>query len=259
MLAVISPAKTLDFESEAPVDQSSRYRFGDQSQTLIEHLRALSVSDVKSLMKLSDNLAQLNVDRYLHWHPRMTRANSKQALFAFKGDVYTGLSAETLTVPQIELAQSQLRILSGLYGLLKPLDNIQPYRLEMGTRLATEEGNSLYDFWGEQITEVLNKDLKKENADVLINLASNEYFKAVKPHLVKVPIITPIFKDEKNGEYKIISFFAKKARGLMVRYILDTEPNSLSQLKAFDYAGYQYAESESDDFKWVFKRKEQTG
>ena len=224
MLAVISPAKTLDFDSQSPVSQRSGYRFEDQAQHLVQRLKTKSVSDIKTMMKLSDNLAQLNVDRFQQWQPTMTTTNSKQALFAFQGDVYGGLSAETLTNRQITKAQGQLRILSGLYGLLRPLDAIQPYRLEMGTKFDTGEGDNLYKFWDETITQVLNDDLKESSADVLLNLASIEYFKAVKVKQLERPVLTPIFKDRKNGAYKVISFFAKKARGLMVRYLLDKNP-----------------------------------
>ena len=257
MLAVISPAKTLDFESEAPINETTEFRFGDDAQSLIEILKTKSTEDIASLMSLSDKLAQLNVDRYQQWQPVMTPTNSKQALFAFQGDVYTGLSAQTLTVKQIKHAQEKLRILSGLYGLLRPLDAIQPYRLEMGTRLHNPQGTNLYQFWGDRLTNQLNSDIADTGADVLVNLASQEYFKAIDSKQVAVPVITPIFKDEKNGQYKIISFFAKKARGMMVRYLLDQSPTSMKALKAFDYAGYEYCDAESDKFNWVFKRQEQ--
>lgn len=256
MLAVISPAKKLDFDSEAPVAEYSDFRFGDEAQALISQLRQHSVDDIKKLMKLSDSLASLNVERYGNWHPNMTEQNSKQALFAFKGDVYTGMSAETLTFDQIESTQSSLRILSGLYGLLKPLDRIQPYRLEMGTKLKTELGENLYQFWGSKLTNQLNDDIDALGADALVNLASVEYFSALQKKDIKVPVITPIFKDEKDGEYKIRSFFAKKARGMMVRYMLDESPASYDDLKRFNYGGYQFDSSESDDFNWVFKRPE---
>ncbi len=254
MLAVISPAKNLDFETESPIERFSDYRLADQAQTLIQTLKTQSVSDIRSLMKLSDKLAQLNADRYQQWQPQMTHSNSKQAVFAFNGDVYAGLNASTLTTPQIEAAQSQLRILSGLYGLLRPLDRIQPYRLEMGTKLKTEQAANLYEFWDDTITDLLNGDCQEQKVDVLINLASQEYFKAVKTQKLSVPVITPIFKDAKNGEFKIISFYAKKARGMMVRYILEQSPKSLEELKRFDYAGYEYCDQESDEANWVFKR-----
>ncbi len=256
ILAVISPAKTLDFESDAPVSSRTDYRFGDQAQGLIEELKTKTVHDLQSMMKLSENLAQLNVDRFQNWQPVMTKANSKQALFAFKGDVYTGLNAETLTKRQITAAQSHLRILSGLYGLLRPLDAIQPYRLEMGTKVETSRGANLYQYWGDSITQVLNEDLKDSSADILLNLASIEYFKAVNVKKLERPILTPIFKEKKNGEYKVISFFAKKARGLMVRYLLDEKPKSLAALKAFNYGGYQFCKTESDTWNWVFKREQ---
>lgn len=255
MLAVISPAKTLDFDSIAPIDKSSEYRFSNQAHTLIKQLRTLPSTDIKAMMKLSDKLTELNVSRYHQWQIDMTPTNSKQALFAFKGDVYTGLNAETLTRPQIDRAQQRVRILSGLYGLLRPLDRIQPYRLEMGTRLKNEQGDHLYHYWGGQITDALAADIEQEQATVLINLASNEYFKAVQPSSLPVPVITPLFKDEKNGQYKIISFYAKKARGLMVRYLLENSLEQLSDLKAFNYGGYQYCDEESTSTDWVFKRK----
>ncbi|WP_411744618.1 peroxide stress protein YaaA [Reinekea sp.] len=257
VLAVISPSKKLDFEQESPVSESTQYRFPKQAQSLIDQLRTKSATDIKTLMKLSDNLAQLNVQRYQAWSPKMTETNSKQAVFAFIGDVYTGLSASTLERPHIEKAQETVRILSGLYGLLRPLDRIQPYRLEMGTALKTEQASNLYGFWGEQITQLLNKDLKHAQADILLNLASQEYFKAVQVKDVSARVITPLFKDEKNGEYKIISFFAKKARGLMVRYILDHDLKDINDLKAFDYAGYQFCETRSSENDWVFIRDEQ--
>ena len=256
MLAVISPAKTLDFDNEAPIDTETDYRLADEAQALVEVMKQKSTADLKKMMKLSDKLAQLNVDRFQHWTPTMTASNSKAALFAFKGDVYTGLSAETLTEPQIHQAQNSVRILSGLYGLLRPLDRIQPYRLEMGTRVSTDAGKNLYEFWGPKITDLLNEDLAESGAGVLLNLASEEYFKAVKTDRVACPIITPIFKDEKNGQYKIISFYAKKARGMMVRYLLEKQPKNLEDLQAFNYAGYQYSEADSSESQCVFKRPE---
>ncbi len=257
LLAVISPAKTLDFESEAPVETTTKYRFAEQAQTLIDLLRHKTPQDIQKLMSISEKLAVLNVQRYHDWHPKMTVSNSKQALFAFKGDVYTGLSAGTLTLSQIEQSQTCLRILSGLYGLLRPLDSIQPYRLEMGTRLENPKGKSLYDFWGDQITDEINADIKEGHISVLVNLASIEYFSSVNADKLTTLVITPIFKDEKNGRYKVISFFAKKARGAMVRYILENEFQVIDDLKGFDYGGYQFSEEESDDSNWVFKRKEQ--
>lgn len=258
MVAVISPAKTLDFETDAPVDTRSDTRLQAASLELINQLRACSIADIQKMMKLSEKLATLNVARYESFSPDFTQTNSKQAVFAFQGDVYAGLSANTLTEPQINGLQDQLRILSGLYGLLRPFDAIQPYRLEMGTKLSNTQGTNLYQFWGERITQTLNEDLALLDADYLINLASTEYFKAVKPASLNVPVITPVFLDEKNGAYKVISFYAKKARGLMVRYLAEHNPTELSELKAFNYSGYQYNEAESSEFEWVFKRPEQT-
>ncbi len=254
VLAVISPAKTLDFETEAPVANISHCRFLDQSQALIELLKKKSLDDISKLMKLSDKLTELNVSRYQQWTPEMTVQNSKSALFAFQGDVHTGLSAQTLTLDEINQSQLQLRILSGLYGLLRPFDAIQPYRLEMGTRLVSPKGKNLYEYWDGQITETLNEDISEQQADYLLNLASQEYFGAVKVKQLDVPVITPTFLDEKNGQYKIISFYAKKARGLMVRYLLEQKPTTLSELKAFNYGEYRYCANDSDELNWVFKR-----
>jgi cytoplasmic iron level regulating protein YaaA (DUF328/UPF0246 family) len=257
VLAVISPSKKLDFDQQSPVSEFTQYRFPEQAQMLIEQLKTLTASEVKALMKLTDNLAELNVQRYNQWSPVMTNQNSKQALFAFMGDVYTGLSAQTLDLAQIEKAQHEVRMLSGLYGLLRPLDRIQPYRLEMGTALQTQAGKGLYSFWGTQLTDQLNQDIEEENATYVLNLASQEYFKAIQPKSVNVPIITPLFKDKKNGEYKIISFFAKKARGLMVRYLLDHSFSDINELKNFNYQGYKFCETRSTELEWVFIREEQ--
>jgi cytoplasmic iron level regulating protein YaaA (DUF328/UPF0246 family) len=256
MLAIISPAKKLDFDTESPIEDATDFRFAEQAQALITELRTYNAEGIKKLMKLSDSLASLNADRYASWHPEMTEQNSKQALFAFKGDVYTGMSADTLTYEQILAAQGSLRILSGLYGLLRPLDRIQPYRLEMGTKLKTDRGTNLYQFWGSALTETLNRDIEQLNADRLINLASVEYFSVLQPGDINVPLITPVFKDEKNGEYKVRSFFAKKARGMMVRFILDESPSSEEALKRFNYGGYKFDPAESDATHWVFKRPE---
>ncbi|MFC3700442.1 peroxide stress protein YaaA [Reinekea marina] len=257
VLAVISPSKKLDFEQESPIDHSTQYRFSKQAQTLIEELKNRTPEDIKKLMKLSDNLAHLNVQRYQDWSAKMTKSNSKQALFAFTGDVYTGLSAQSLEEPQILKAQQSVRILSGLYGLLRPLDRIQPYRLEMGTRLKVGEAKNLYGFWGSQLTQKLNEDISDTEADLVLNLASQEYFGAIQKQNINARVVTPIFKDKKNGEYKIISFFAKKARGSMVRYILDRPIKSINDVKSFNYDGYRYCEERSANDEWVFIRDEQ--
>lgn len=252
MLIVISPAKTLDYDTAPVTDTYSQPAYLEHSAELIEQLRTLSVQDIAELMKLSDKLSSLNVARYESWTPEFDTGNAKQAVLAFKGDVYTGLDAESLSEESFAFAQDHLRILSGLYGILKPLDLMQPYRLEMGTKLANGRGKDLYQFWGNIITEALNKELETEQ--VLINLASNEYFKAAKAKNINGRIITPAFKDWKNGQYKMISFYAKKARGLMTRYIIENQLTDPEQLKAFDLEGYRFAESMSEGDTWTFIR-----
>lgn len=254
MLTVISPAKTLDYESPVTTKLHSMPRFMEHSAQLINTLETLSVQEVAELMKLSDKLASLNVARYASWRAQFDPNNARQALLAFKGDVYTGLAAETLSEEQLEYAQQHLRILSGLYGVLKPLDLMQPYRLEMGTKLNNAKGKDLYQFWGTLLTESLNEELSGDRTPVLVNLASNEYFKAIKPKQLKARVITPVFKDWKNGQYKIISFYAKKARGLMSRYIIEEKINAPEALKAFNYEGYQFSETLSEGDTLVFTR-----
>ena len=256
MLTVLSPAKTLDYET-APITQSSTVpRFMDQSALLVEDARGLDPDDIRSLMGVSEQIAHLNHERFMNWQAESTSDNAKQAVLAFKGDVYTGLQAETLSEEGLAFAQDRLRILSGLYGLLRPLDLMQPYRLEMGLKFANQRGKNLYEFWGAQLTDTLNDDLASANTDVLINLASNEYFKAVKPKLLNADVITPQFKDLKNGQYKMISFFAKKARGIMARHIIDNRITEPEALKSFSEAGYYYSEAESKGDQWVFLRDE---
>ncbi len=252
MLIVISPAKTLDYDTAPVTDTYSQPAYLEHSAELIEQLRTLSVQDIAELMKLSDKLSSLNVARYESWTPEFDTDNAKQAVLAFKGDVYTGLDAESLSEESFAFAQDHLRILSGLYGILKPLDLMQPYRLEMGTKLANSRGKDLYQFWGNIITEALNKELETEQ--ILINLASNEYFKAAKAKNINGRIITPAFKDWKNGQYKMISFYAKKARGLMTRYIIENQLTDPEQLKEFDLEGYRFAESMSEGDTWTFIR-----
>lgn len=254
MKLVISPAKTLDFES-APVTQTySDPSFLENSQLLIDELKELSQADVATLMKLSDKLAALNVARFGSWETPFTPENAKQAILAFKGDVYTGLDAESFSEEDFSFAQNHLRILSGLYGLLKPLDLIQPYRLEMGTKFANSRGKNLYEFWDMQLTDALNNEFSEEKEPVLINLASNEYFKAVKTKNLQAEVITPVFKDWKNGQYKMISFYAKKARGLMAAYIIQNQLSDPEQLKNFDTEGYYFSEEQSKGNEWVFLR-----
>ena len=256
MLILISPAKTLDFDTPPVTRKSTTPDFLDQSAELIGGLKKLSPADISGLMSISDKLGLLNFDRYHSWQPPFTTANAKQAVLAFKGDVYTGLDAEALSAADFTFAQKHLRILSGLYGLLKPLDLIQPYRLEMGTRFANDRGSNLYDFWGSRITDAVNNALPKRGPRVVINLASNEYFKAVQPKVLDARVITPVFKDWKNGQYKIISFFAKKARGMMSAYIIQSRLTDPEAIKAFDVAGYGYAPELSGNNEWVFTRQD---
>lgn len=255
MLAVISPAKKLDFETPSKDLPIHQCQLLGEAQELIKRCKELSPSDIASLMKLSDKLAGLNAARFGDWNTPFTLDNAKQAIFSFKGDVYVGLDAETLSPDDLVFAQDNLRILSGLYGLLRPLDLMQAYRLEMGTKLDNVRGKNLYDFWGTLITDVLNQTLKENNSQVLVNLASTEYFKAVKAKNINAQIITPVFKDYKNGQYKIISFYAKKARGLMVRYMIDKRVENPEQLTGFDYEGYVYDPSQSSNDTMVFTRK----
>lgn len=254
MLVVLSPAKTLDVETPAPTAAFSQADLLDESQLLINRCNQLSMQDIASLMKVSDKIAGLNVARFGQWHKPFALNNAKQALFAFQGDVYTGLQAESLSLEALNYAQTHLRILSGLYGLLKPLDLMQAYRLEMGTKLDNLRGANLYQFWGSLITQRLNNALAAQGDNLLINLASNEYFKAVKKKELNGQIITPVFKDQKNGQYKVISFYAKKARGLMARYIVKQQVTALDKLKEFDSAGYYFVESESSSAELVFYR-----
>lgn len=257
MLIVVSPAKTLDYESPLATQKFTQPELVEYSKQLIDVCRQLTPADIASLMKVSDKIASLNVARFEQWSEEFTTENARQAILAFKGDVYTGLDAQTLSDADFEYAQKHLRMLSGLYGLLKPLDLMQPYRLEMGTKLANEQGSNLYQFWGSIITEKLNAAIEAQGDNVLINLASNEYFKAVKPKLLDAQIITPVFKDCKNGQYKVISFYAKKARGMMARYIIENRIDSVADLTQFDSAGYYFVEEESSPTELVFKREEQ--
>ncbi len=256
MLTVISPAKTLDYETALPTKKTSQPIFKSDSVELIEVLRQFTPAKLAGLMSISEKLAHLNVDRYESWQPKPTTKNARQAMFAFKGDVYMGLDAYMLSESDCLFAQEHLRILSGLYGALRPLDLMQPYRLEMGTKLSTERGKHLYDFWGSKVTDALNKQLKKSGDDVVLNLASNEYFKVVQPDSLNGRVISPVFKDEKNGKYKIISFFAKKARGVMSGWLIRNQITDPEELKKFNQTGYRYSAKESTEDAPVFLRKE---
>ncbi|HEX4857172.1 MAG TPA: peroxide stress protein YaaA [Limnobacter sp.] len=255
MLVVLSPAKSLDYETPLSVSASTQPRFIKQAAELVDILRPMSPADLSGLMSISDKLGVLNATRYAEWSPRFTHDNSRQALLAFNGDVYDGFNAKTLDEEGLQFAQQHVRILSGLYGILRPLDLMQPYRLEMGTRLSNPAGKDLYAFWKKTVAPALNEELDPKNP-VLVNLASDEYFKSVDTKALKARIVQPVFQDGKNGQFKIISFFAKKARGLMARYIVDHRITDAEQLKNFTVDGYAFAPDASSDNTWVFRRKE---
>lgn len=256
MLTVISPAKTLDFESPNVTNAFSQPAHLTQSRKLIRRLRQLSASDLSQLMRVSDDIAELNQQRFKKWKTPFKPENARQAMFAFKGDVYIGLDAYSMTSDDVQFAQDHLRILSGLYGVLRPLDLIQAYRLEMGTRLDTEQSKNLYQFWDGRITGTLNQALRQSGTKTLINLASNEYFKSVKPKLLKAEVITPVFKDYRNDGYQVIGFFAKKARGMMARYLIDHRIDEPEALKDFNSGGYAFNPELSAAHEWVFTRRQ---
>ena len=256
MLLVISPAKTLDYETPVSTESYSMPAYLKDSRQLVERARRYSEFDLMEVMAVSAKIATLNVERFQHWRTPFTPRNARQALFAFKGDVYGGLYAASLNDGDVEFAQAHLRILSGLYGLLRPLDLMQPYRLEMGRKIDTERGKNLYAFWGEMITQGLNQQLKQLGSETLINLASNEYFKAVKPALLQAQIITPEFKDYKDGSYKMMGVYAKRARGLMSRYIIQQRITDPAALQAFAVEGYSFNSKLSNGNQWVFTRKQ---
>ncbi|CFQ46517.1 peroxide stress protein YaaA [Yersinia bercovieri] len=257
MLIIISPAKTLDYQSPLATNKFTQPEMLDKSQALIEICRELTPAQISSLMGISDKLAGLNAARFSEWQPDFTPENARQAILAFKGDVYTGMQAQTFSDADFDFAQQHLRMLSGLYGVLRPLDLMQPYRLEMGIKLANPQGKDLYTFWGDQITEKLNQALAQQGDNVLINLASDEYFKAVKTAKIAGSLIKPVFLDEKNGKYKIISFYAKKARGLMSRFIIQNRLTKPEQLVDFNLEGYEFDAGLSAKNELVFKRAEQ--
>ena len=254
VLTVLSHAKTLDYYTPPTTKKATQPRMLEASKALVDDARRLSPPDIASLMGVSESIANLNHQRFMNWHAQFTLDNAKQAVLAFKGDVYTGLNADTLDSKALSFAQKHIRILSGLYGLLRPLDLMQPYRLEMGLKFTNSGGKNLYEFWGDEITHLLGVDLKKSASPVLVNLASNEYFKAVKAKQLDAEVITPIFKDLKNGQYKMISFYAKKARGLMARYIVDQQLNAPEGLKKFNSEGYYFCPEQSTAQDWVFLR-----
>jgi cytoplasmic iron level regulating protein YaaA (DUF328/UPF0246 family) len=253
MLIVLSPAKSLDLDTPPTTDRRTTPLFIDRAAELIRVLKAYSPAQVGALMSISDPLAVLNVTRYASWHP--DHSDARQAVMSFDGDVYTGLDARNLDARALDYVQDHVRILSGLYGVLRPLDQMHPYRLEMGTRLANPRGKDLYAFWGETVTDALNEALAANGATALVNLASEEYFKSVKPKLLNVPLVVPVFEDWKNGKFKIISFFAKRARGMMARYAAERGITDPQELKGFDVDGYAFDESVSTEKEWVFRRR----
>ncbi|MEQ8315772.1 MAG: peroxide stress protein YaaA [Gammaproteobacteria bacterium] len=258
MLIVVSPAKSLDYESKVRTRKFTQPQFLEDSEKLVESLRKLKPEDLSELMNISDNLAEENYQRYANWHTPFDRSNARQAIFAFKGDVYLGLEAEQFSSADLDFAQKHLRILSGLYGILRPLDLMQPYRLEMGRQFAAGKAKNLYEYWGSRLTESLKTELgaQPKNSQVLINLASNEYFSALQAKELGVDIVTPQFKDWSSGKYRVLSFFAKKARGQMAAYIIRNRIKSPEKLKDFSCEGYRYDEAESSAQKLVFKRKQ---
>jgi hypothetical protein len=257
MIIVLSPAKSLDYETPPHVSKHTIPDFVDDAAELIGGLRRLSPQQIASLMDISDPLAQLNFQRYADWSPHFGKHNAKQAVLAFNGDVYEGFDARTLSAADLDYAQNHVRVLSGLYGLLRPLDLLQPYRLEMGTQFANARGKDLYAFWGERITHALNAQLKriKGASRVLINCASNEYFRSVKPKLLDAPVVTTVFEDWKGGQYKVISFHAKRARGLMARFAVEQRIAAPEGLKDFDSEGYAFDAKASNDATYVFRRR----
>lgn len=257
MYFVLSPAKNLNEQADAPLRLHSQPQLLTEAEQLMSALRTLAPHDIARLMKVSDKIALLNSERHGNWHTPFTTDNAKQAVYLFNGDVYTGLDAHRLPERAIHYLQRHVGLLSGLYGLLRPLDLMQPYRLEMGTRLPNLRGSNLYAFWGDRITGLLNQTLADQGDSVLINLASQEYFKAIRTSKLRATVITPVFKDEKNGQYKIISFYAKRARGLMVRYAAEHGIADANALKDFTAEGYAFSAAASTAQEWVFLRDEQ--
>ena len=255
MIALIAPAKRLDYDSDLSVEDFSIAEHLKESKELIKELQKKSPEDLSSLMGLSENLSMLNFERNMNWQvPKKPSNEVRQAIFAFKGDVYVGLDSETLSKSDIKYAQKNLAILSGLYGLLKPLDLMYPYRLEMGTKMKNEKGKNLYEFWGNKITTSINALAKKNNSKGIINLASVEYFTSVKAENLDLPVYSPVFKDFKNGKYKIISFFAKKARGSMARFVIQNKIKNPADLNKFNLDGYKYSKKDSSEYSPVFLR-----
>lgn len=254
MIITLSPSKGQDFTTPAKTKQHSIPDDLDDSKLLIREMRKVSADELQAMMSVSENIATLNVERYRKFKTPFTPDNAKQAIFAFKGDVYSGIGAEDFSADDLAYAQQHLRILSGLYGCLRPLDLIQPYRLEMKTRVKNPRGDNLYQFWGEGITDSLNRELATQQEPVLVNLASNEYFKSVKPKLLQGRLLTINFKESKNGKTRVVSIFAKRARGMMAGYILRNRIENAEALKKFKEGGYRFSKADSDDKQWTFVR-----
>lgn len=252
MKTLISPSKTLNFDNNINCDITSKCRLIDYTSELHKILISYSKNDLKNLMNVSDKIAELNYNRFKTWEDPSKSKTSKQAIYAFKGDVYSGLDAESIDEDKFDYLQNSLRIISGYYGLLRPFDQILPYRLEMGTKLENENGNNLYKFWGDKITDVLNEDL--DTNDIIVNLASDEYFKSINKDKIKSKIITPVFKEFKNGLYKVIAIYAKKARGLMSRFLIERKSTSIDDIKLFNIDGYSFDSNLSNDSQLVFTR-----
>jgi cytoplasmic iron level regulating protein YaaA (DUF328/UPF0246 family) len=254
MLAILSPAKTLDFDSPLVTDQHSVPEFTKESTALIRTLRKLEPSEIGSLMGISDKLASLNHDRYAQWSPSFDDETARASILAFKGDVYQGLNAPTMSKRDFTWAQKRLRVLSGLHGLLRPLDRIHPYRLEMGTKLDNPKGKDLYQFWGSKVTDALNEALAEQRSKVLVNLASNEYYKVVQADQIQGRVLTINFKEWRRDAYRFVSFSAKRARGLMARYMIDQRAENAEALRGFDVDGYAFNEDLSSEDEWIFTR-----
>jgi len=254
MIILLSPAKTLDAETPSRVKTPTQPEFLKSSKDLVDTLKGYNKKKLGKLMSISDTLAETNVDRFDQWKTPFTVKNARPAVQMFRGDVYIGLDADTLSRADLTYAQKHLRILSGLYGILKPLDLIQPYRLEMGTGLKTPKGKNLYEFWGSELTDSLNDELNSKRQSFVVNLASVEYFSAIKDEALDAPIVSPVFLDEKNGDYKIISFFAKKARGAMARYLVQNRCKRINELDGFDLDGYRWSKKDSSEGRPVFRR-----
>ena len=254
MIVLMNSSKTLDFKQQAPFSKHTVPELIEDAEILVKELRKLSVSDISKLMKVSEKLAKLNFERYSDWQTQLKGSKAKQALAAFKGDIYSGLDIENYTRKEYDFAQKHLRILSGLYGVLRPLDLILPYRLEMATKLATARGKNIYQFWGAKISESVVALLKKEKSGVLLNLCSAEYFKAIKPDRLDTRIITPVFKEFRNGSYRFITLYAKKARGSMCNYVIQNHIEDTDGLKSFNVTGYQFNKKLSSHDEWVFTR-----